>query len=93
MKIMKNLTIISGLALVLSFSSCTMTYPGQATSNRIEKTGEASKTIFLGLAFGHTDLGIEKAAKDAKITKIATMDYSVKMGLITQKYTLIISGE
>jgi len=77
----------------LGHSSCTVTYPGLATSNRIEKTGEASRTILFGLAFGHTNLGIEKAAKDAKITKIATVDYSIKMGLFTTKYKLIISGE
>ena len=80
-------------ALVALASSCTISYPGLATQNTIDKVGVAERKIFLGLAFGHTDLSITKAAKNGKITKVATVDYSVTGGLFSKTYRVTVTGE
>lgn len=86
----KIIFIASAIALL---ASCTVTYPGMATSNKMEKTGVAERTIWFGLAFGHTDLGSATAAKKGGITKIATVDYSVRAGLFRTTYKTIVTGE
>lgn len=87
------LATLVGAAMVV-LSSCSVTYPGIATSNPIgKKTGVAERTIFFNLAFGTTDVGIEKAAKNGGITKIATVDFCVRSGLFKTTYKTIVTGE
>lgn len=95
---MKKVLLIG--ACLLSLVSCsTVTTPIAATSNPVgNKKGEASyKTCFWGM-FGRkgANVGIDKAAKDAGITKISHVDYTVKrcgfMGSRTM-YTTKVYGE
>ena len=81
---MKKISLLLGAGLVFLVSSCTVVYPGVATSNKIVKTGEVEAKLFLGL--GNVDVGLYQAAKNGGITKIATYDYSVRAGLFTTKY-------
>lgn len=73
-------------------ASCTMSYPGIATGNEIVKSGTASRKIFMGIAIKPVDLSIEKAAKSGGITKVATVDYSVKKGLFFTTYKVEVTG-
>ncbi|MFT4755366.1 MAG: hypothetical protein ACI85Q_002935 [Salibacteraceae bacterium] len=88
---MKKIIILASV-LALIGTSCTVVVPGVATGNVAEKTGFVSKSTFLGITFKPIDLSIATAAKNGDITKIATMDYSVKYGFIT-KYKLVITGQ
>lgn len=85
---MKKILLFAVVAVFAT--SCTMTYPGIATGNEASKTGEVKKKLFLGI--GSADLGSEAAAKQGKITKIATVDYSVKHGLLFTTYKVIVTG-
>lgn len=91
---MKKIIFIVGAAMLLAFNSCTISYPGFATSNSVgSKVGVAERTIFFGISFGHTDLGIATAANKGGITKIATVDTSVTGGLFKTTYRTIVTGE
>ena len=46
---MKKISLLLGAGLVFLVSSCTVVYPGVATSNKIVKTGEVEAKLFLGL--------------------------------------------
>ena len=67
---------------------------GSATANTLgSKKGEATATSILGLvAYG--DASIQKAAKEAGITKISHVDQKSKsvLGLFS-KYTVIVYGD
>jgi hypothetical protein len=78
--------------LAIIATSCTISYPGIATGNTIEKTGTASRKVWFGIAIRPVDLSIETAAKNAGITKIATVDYSVTGGLFTVTYKVTVTG-
>ena len=96
--IMKKLLLIC--ACLLSLASCSsLTTPIAATSNPVcNKLGEASyKTYFWGL-FGRkgANVGIDKAVKNAGITKISHVDYTVKhAGFLGSRtiYTTKVYGE
>lgn len=91
---MKKIFLYTSIIGAIALSSCSVTYPVIATSNPIgTKTGVAERKIFLGLAFGHTDLGVATAAKNGKITKISTVDVGVKGGLFSTTYKVIVTGE
>jgi hypothetical protein len=91
---MKKIFLYTGIVAAIALSSCSTTYPGLATSNTIgSKTGVAERKIFMGLAFGHTDLGIATAAKKGGISKIATVDVCIKGGLFSTTYKVIVTGE
>jgi hypothetical protein len=68
--------------------------PFLATENPIgSKTGQASGQIILGL-FGDVDAGIATAARNAGITKVATVDFQYKTLLgIINTYTTTVTGE
>ncbi len=71
-----------------------ITHPINASSNSIgSKVGQSSGNTFFGLAFG-VDVGIRRAAKNAGITRIATVDFhqSDFLGII-QAYTCTVTGE
>jgi hypothetical protein len=88
---MKNVLLIAAV-LAFAVSSCTISYPGIATGNTAEKEGTVEKTVWFGIALKPIDLGIEAAAKNGKITKVATIDYSVKAGLFRTTYKVIVTG-
>ncbi len=92
MFVMKKLLIIAAASVALFATSCITVVPIGATNNKIEKTGIAERTIWFGLAFGHTDLSIQTAAKNGSITKIATVDYGYRNGLFKDTYRTIVSG-
>ncbi|MCH5311756.1 MAG: TRL-like family protein [Prevotella sp.] len=75
-------------------SSCSTTTPIAATSNPVgNKCGQASTTRILGFG-GSANIGINKAAKNAGITKISHVDYSTYSFLgIYSKYTTRVYGE
>ena len=85
---MKKILILACVAIFAT--SCTISYPGIATGNEATKTGEVKKKLFLGI--GSANLGIEEAAKQGKITKVATVDYSVKQGLFFVTYKVMVTG-
>jgi len=87
---MKKILYLGILGVALT--SCSVTYPGIATGNVREKEGVSQKTIFLGIALKPVDVSIEKAAKNGKITKIATVDHQVSYGLFTTTYKTIVTG-
>ena len=74
--------------------ACSMSYPVAVTNNPVgPKRGVAHKKIILGIAFGHTDLGIIKAAKQGGIDKIGSVDFKIRGGIFVKKYTTIVMGE
>ena len=89
---MKKLIIIASSALILA--SCSVAGPRMVSNNKIgSKRGEASRTIILGITFGHTDLSLQTAAKNGGITKIATVDWKVRGGFFKTTYSTIVTGE
>ncbi|MDA3882536.1 MAG: hypothetical protein PF481_04590 [Bacteroidales bacterium] len=91
---MRKLLLTIGAAALFALSSCTVSYPGFATSNPVgSKVGVAERTIILFFAFGHTNLGIEQAAKNGGITKVATVDTSIAGGLFSVTYKTTVTGE
>jgi len=77
-------------SIVAFATSCTISYPGIATGNEATKTGEVKEKLLFGI--GNANLGAEAAAKQGKITKIATVDYSVKQGLFFVTYKVMVTG-
>lgn len=91
-KTIKLVAIIA--ASVTMLSSCSTTTPITATSNPVgNKCGEASTVRILGFG-GSANIGINKAAKNAGITKISHVDYSTYsfLGIYT-KMTTRVYGE
>lgn len=91
---MRKFIIATSLLAVLA--SCSTTGPITVTKNSIgSKEGIAKRRIWLGLAFGHTDLSLRTAAKNGDITKIATVDYQVKTSFLwlSKTYKVIVTGE
>ena len=87
---MKKILYVGFISLLLV--SCTVTYPGLATGNEATKTGISEKTVWFGIAIRPVDVSVEKAAKNGGITKIATMDYSMRNGLFRTTYKTIVTG-
>jgi hypothetical protein len=88
---MNKLALIVTVALL---SSCSVAGPLMVSNNPIgSKRGEASRKIFFGISFGHTDLSLKTAAKNGGITRIATVDYKVKGGFFTSTQYIIVTGE
>ncbi len=92
---MKNLTKITvGTLLAGALYSCSMSYPVAVTNNPVgPKRGVAYKKVILGIRFGHTDLGIIKAAKQGGIDKVGSVDFKISGGLFVKKYTTIVMGD
>lgn len=84
------------VSTVMLASCVTTTTPVTATSNPVgNKCGEASCTRFLYIFGGSANVGLNKAVKNAGITKISHVDYVKKdclFGLVT-KYTTRVYGE
>jgi len=90
-KIFKGLAVA---AMAVSFTACSITLPVTATSNSVgSKVGTAKGTVVLGFSFDE-DASIRTAAKNAGISKIATVDIKVGNILgIVQTYETIVTGE
>jgi len=93
---MKKAIVIVALAFaVVALMGCpSVNLPHSVGSASIQKTGQASGTIILGM-FGDADAGIATAAKNAGITKIATVDVQTKSVLfvLLTTYTTTVTGE
>lgn len=91
----KGLAALAACALLCSCA--TISRPVAATTNQFgTKCGEATSMIYLGLfSTGGSENGIDKAAKDAGITKISHVDsYTTSYLLgIVQKQTTKVYGE
>jgi len=86
--------ILLGVIVAGTMCSCSVSYPVAVTNNPVgPKRGVAHKKIVLGIAFGHTDLGIIKASKQGGIDKIGSVDFKVRGGLFVRKYTTVVMGE
>ena len=93
---MKKSLKVLGMSIVatIMFASCATTTPITATSNPVgNKCGEATATKVLGLFGGSDNIGINKAAKSAGITKISHVDFVTKNYVFVQKYTTRVYGE
>jgi hypothetical protein len=88
---MRKILVLATMVALIG-TSCTVMTPGVATGNVASKTGTVKKKVFLGMTFKPIDLSIATAAKNGGITKVATMDYSVRRGFFTT-YKLVITGE
>jgi hypothetical protein len=88
----KLTTYISIVFLCSVLASCSVMAPVAVTDNPVgTRKGVATAKTYFG--FGNVDVGIEKAAKNGKITRIATVDYKVTTTfLIYAKYETIVTG-
>ena len=88
----KLTTYISILFLCSMLASCSVMAPVAVTDNPVgTRKGVAMAKTYFG--FGNVDVGIEKAAKNGKITRIATVDYKVMTTfLFYSKYETIVTG-
>ena len=89
---MKKVLLIFSVALFLT--SCAITLPVHATSNEVgSKVGMSKATGYLNVIWLGQDASIQKAAKQAGITKISTVDLKQTnlLGII-QTYECIVTG-
>lgn len=88
-------TIFAG-SLLLSLASCSVSGPLFVTDNaggKANKTGEASYKVILGFMPMKADASIATAAKNGKITKVATVDQKIQGGLFVKTYSTVVTGE
>ena len=92
---MKNIKNAILFITVGSFlASCSVAGPLMVTNHTVgSKRGEASRSIFLGITFGHTDLGVITAARKGGVKKVATVDWKVKSKMFKTTYSTIVTGE
>lgn len=92
-----KLVILLSLVATMFLSSCAVTLPVAATSNPIgSKVGSAKTTRILGLFFfDGGDAGIQKAAKNGGITKVATVDFKTNLVFLSLviSHETIVTGE
>lgn len=92
---MKKFFLVALVASLFALIGCTSVYPVCATSNDVgSKVGTASGSAILGTIFTG-DASIKKAAKEAGITKISTVDQKVTTILwgVYIGYTTVVTGE
>lgn len=87
--------VLVAVLLTISFSSCAVTLPVDATSNPIgSKVGTATATGYLGVLFFDQDASIRTAAKNGGITRISTVDIkSTSILNLIVTYETIVTGE
>jgi len=87
---MKKMRILLLAGVVGAFmSSCTIAHSVTVTNNPVgTKTGVAKSTNL-----GNIDVTLEKAAKDAGITKIGTVEFKATAILFFVKYKTTVTGE
>jgi hypothetical protein len=94
---MKKVLMVAALTVAsfVMMSCVSVNSPYAVTTNPIgTKVGQASGTVFFGI-FGTVDAGVQKAAQNGGITKIATVDTETKMflGAMMLTYTTTVTGE
>jgi len=90
---MKKVLLTFSAAIMLS--SCALTLPVTATSNEVgSKVGMSKATGFLNVLWFDQDASVQKAAKQAGITKISTVDLKQTnlLGII-QTFECIVTGD
>lgn len=89
--------VFLAVLVVLAIAGCTTTVPFDLTNNTVgSKIGEATgKVNFFGALGGNADYGLQTAAKNGDITRIATVDLRVTrlLGGLFTTYTTIVTGE
>lgn len=86
--------VLAGVAVAGILTSCAVSSPLMVTSNSVgSKTGEASYKVIFGIAPLKAEAGAIQAAKNGGITKIATVDQTVKGGLFSSTVTTVVTGE
>ncbi|HRG57468.1 MAG TPA: TRL domain-containing protein [Bacteroidia bacterium] len=88
-------TVLASAAVALFMASCSYTAPAMLTQNSVgTKVGKSSGTVYLGvLSFG-ADWGLQTAAKNGGISKIATVDIKVTNVLyLIMTYETTVTGE
>ncbi|PLX06508.1 MAG: hypothetical protein C0596_18415 [Marinilabiliales bacterium] len=104
---MKKILIFVSLAAI--FASCSVTVPYAVTNNKIGNKVGTSETVCVfgapiapgpggnlvatGSLVMNGNYGIEEAAKNGGITKIATVDVKFNTFLFFSKYKIIVTGE
>jgi hypothetical protein len=93
---MKKLVLAMVVSIGLLVVGCTsLNAPVAVTTNAIgAKVGQSSGSVYLGL-FGAADYGVQKAAQNGGITRVATVDTQVKqfLGALVVTYTTTVTGE
>lgn len=85
---------VMAIASAAVLSSCSTTVPISATSNPVgNKCGEASTVRLFSVLGGSANIGINKAAKKAGITKISHVDQAVQNYILYTKITTRVYGE
>jgi hypothetical protein len=92
---MKKIVVLIALVAIILMGCPTVNRPlliGDGTVG--PRTGQASGTVLLGM-FGDVDAGMITAAKNAGITKIGAVDFSVKtlLGYVMVTYTTTVTGQ
>lgn len=86
----KVLLLIPMLALAVS---CTVTVPVTATSNPVgTKTGTSTARRVLGV-WVQQDASVITAARNGGITKISTVDMTIRRGIFVKKIETKVTGE
>jgi len=91
---MKKLRNILAIGFVALMTSCSVSGPLMVTDNDVStKRGEASVTVWLGFIRPmDSDISIKTAAKNGKITKVATVDQRIASKLFRVTYTTVVTG-
>lgn len=84
---------LSGLALILAMTSCSVAGPFLVTDNAGVKTGVSSYNVVFGFKPMNADASIATAAKNGGITKVATVDFKVEGKLFKTTYSTVVTGE
>jgi len=93
---MKKVVVIVAIAFAaIALMGCpSVNIPHSVGDASIQKTGQSEGKIILGL-FGDADASIATAARNAGITKVATVDIKVKgmLGPVVLTFTTTVTGE
>lgn len=87
--------LFAGAIIVSTLASCAVSAPLMVTANkRGDKVGKAEYKTILGIQMGlNAETGVIAAAKNGGITKVATVDQTVKGSLFTKTVITVVTGE
>lgn len=91
---MKKTLFIAATAVTVALASCNIPGYTVATGNKgLTKQGETAYKCFLGIRLRPWDLSVSTCAKNAGISKVATVDYDIRPGLFITRYRIRVTGE
>jgi hypothetical protein len=91
---MKNILILASVVVLGATTSCTRVYPGMVTTAASVKEGIIKKNVWIfGIGGANVDVSAYTAAKNAGITRIATVDRGVRYGLFRTTFITKVTGE